>query len=143
LLAVLFVALAALPADGVSASDLDGDGVADSADVCLATYDRLQIDSDSDAIGNACDGDFNNSGFVNAADLAIFRTYFGTSFGPADLNSSGSVNAADLAIFRFLFGKPPGPSGIDNPAYFDLGSFDDGKFWQSASSGFLDSTLLR
>jgi hypothetical protein len=93
-------------------TDTDGDGVADIADNCKLVANPLQEDTDADGYGNICDGDFNNDGSVNFADLALFRQRFGTANADADLDSSGgSINFTDLAIFRGLFGKPPGPSG--------------------------------
>jgi hypothetical protein len=71
-----------------------------------------QRDTDGDGYGNVCDGDLNNDGGVNFADLAIFRGRFVSSDADADFNGDGIVNFADLARFRQLFGAPPGPSGL-------------------------------
>jgi hypothetical protein len=54
----------------------------------------------------------NNNGFVNYADLALFRQRFAGRDGDADFDGNGAVNFADLAILRSLFGKPPGPSAL-------------------------------
>jgi subtilisin-like proprotein convertase family protein len=99
--------------------DTDADGVPDSADNCSAVANgplqpdaggASQRDTDGDGYGNLCDGDFDNNGFVNYADLAVFRAAFGTGNADADLDGSGNiVNFTDLAIFRALFGKAPGP----------------------------------
>jgi Bacterial Ig domain/Thrombospondin type 3 repeat len=90
--------------------DADGDGRGNHCDNCRLLSNAAQIDSDNDGFGNRCDADFNNTGAVNAADLALFRGMFGTVNPVGDLNSSGgAVNAGDLAIFRALFGAPPGP----------------------------------
>ncbi|MBI2801051.1 MAG: thrombospondin type 3 repeat-containing protein [Gammaproteobacteria bacterium] len=97
---------------GVPPPDTDGDGVPDAADNCILVANPDQRDTDHDGFGNLCDGDFNNSGFVNVADLAIFKSRFGTGDPDADLNGSGFVNVADLAIFKRLFGKAPGPSAL-------------------------------
>ena len=48
---------------------------------------------------------------MNFADLAYFRSVFGTADSHADLDGSGFVNFADLAILRARFGSPPGPAG--------------------------------
>ena len=92
--------------------DTDGDGIADDMDNCLGVFNPDQRDTDGDGFGNRCDADFNNDGVVNFADLAIFRSRFGTTNPDADLNGDGVVNFADLAIFNTLFGKPPGPSAV-------------------------------
>jgi hypothetical protein len=92
-------------------TDSDEDGVPDSRDNCIAVPNKDQIDSDGDSFGNACDGDLNNDGVVNALDLAMFRAKFGSrDGGAADMNGDGVVNALDLALFRQVFGGIPGPS---------------------------------
>lgn len=93
--------------------DTDEDGVPDVIDNCTEIANADQRDTDGDLYGNQCDGDLNNSGgIVNFADLALFRSAFGTTNQNADFNGNGGiVNFADLAIFRSLFGQPPGPSG--------------------------------
>lgn len=77
--------------DGISGTDADGDGVADSEDVCPDVFDPIrpldgsaQADADQDAIGDACDAcplvsgedceafeadDFDGDGVLNAADV--------------------------------------------------------------------------
>ena len=92
--------------------DSDGDGVKDGFDNCLLRANANQRNSNGDAFGNVCDADLNNDGFVNAADLALFKKSFGTTNSDADFDGSGFVNAADLASFKSLFGKTPGPSGL-------------------------------
>ena len=92
--------------------DIDHDGIVDALDNCMLVPNPNQRDTDNDGYGNRCDADFNNNGFVNAADLALFKSRFGTNDVDADLDGSGFVNAADLAIFKSLFGKAPGPSGF-------------------------------
>jgi alpha-tubulin suppressor-like RCC1 family protein len=98
----------------VFAPDSDGDGVADPADNCTLVPNPDQRDTNSDGYGNLCDGDLDGSGgIVNFADLALFRSVFGTASPDADFDGSGGVvNFADLAAFRSFFGKPPGPSGL-------------------------------
>lgn len=49
--------------------------------------------------------DLDCSGKVNAADLTILLSKFGTNDPMADLDKSGKVNAADLSILLANFGK--------------------------------------
>ena len=101
--------------------DIDADGVTDSADNCLLKANgplipdaggNSQLDTDGDGYGNICDPDFDNSGIVNAADLAYLKTRFFTTDANADLSGDGIVNAGDLAITKIMFFGPPGPSGL-------------------------------
>jgi hypothetical protein len=94
------------------ARDVDGDAVPDSIDNCTTIANINQLDTNGDGYGNRCDADLNQSNTVNAADLATFKSRFGTTNADADLDGNGNVNAADLAIFKALFGKAPGPSGL-------------------------------
>jgi len=99
--------------------DTDADGIMDHEDNCIEVANgpdipdaggNIQLDVDGDGYGNICDPDFDNSGVVNAADLAYMKiNFFGTD-ALADLNGNGVVNAADLAILKTMFFKPPGPS---------------------------------
>lgn len=101
--------------------DADGDGAHDGQDNCVQSANgpiipdaggKSQLDSDADGYGNLCDGDMDQrGGLVNAADLAVFRSTFGTASPNSDMDGSGGlVNAADLALFRARFGRLPGPS---------------------------------
>jgi len=110
-LAGFFVSASASP-------DSDGDGIGDNLDNCIQVPNADQRNSNAavDLYGNRCDADLNDDGFVNIADLAAFKSVFGTADADADLDGSGFVNIADLAIFKSLFGKPPGPSGLIPPA---------------------------
>ncbi len=108
----------------IAVPDTDLDGALDNADNCrLAANGTLirdagnnvQRDTDGDGFGNVCDADLNQSGSVNAADLVLFRTAFGTAGPHADLNGDGTVNAADLVRFRQLFGQAPGPGVATGP----------------------------
>ncbi|MFZ1684556.1 MAG: FISUMP domain-containing protein [Candidatus Zixiibacteriota bacterium] len=49
------------------ATDADADGVRDSCDNCIATYNPLQEDADVDGVGDACDPDF---GIIHTLDTA-------------------------------------------------------------------------
>jgi hypothetical protein len=101
--------------------DLDGDGVEDLADDCIAGANgplrpdaggHVQLDSDGDGYGNACDPDLDGNGLVNTVDLARFKGVFLTGDDDADLNGDGFVNLADLTILRRFFLRAPGPSAL-------------------------------
>ena len=101
----------------------DNDGIPDVLDKCL--YDSRNVaascDTDQDGYGNPCDADFDQNGFVNAAD---FVTYFVPAFkGGAktrgqDMDCNGVVNAIDFASYfvpKFKGGNGgpvAGPSGL-------------------------------
>jgi len=55
-----------------------------------------------------CEGDLNNDGQRNTADLTLFLGQFGASGAglPGDLNNDGMVNTADLTLFLGRFGTP-------------------------------------
>lgn len=94
-------------------SNEDGDSVADQEDNCIQTVNDDQRDTDNDGFGNICDGDLNNDGIVNFADLAAFKAVFNSSDRDADFDGNGVVDSADLDVLKqSMFGKPPGPSGV-------------------------------
>jgi hypothetical protein len=107
------------PADpcGSHPEDMDSDGICDALDNCklLAV---VTCDTDSDGYGNHCDGDFDQSGFVTAADFGgIWLVDFGIGLDQGtgtDMDCSGFVTAGDfgsLWLPQFTLGTP-GPSGL-------------------------------
>jgi hypothetical protein len=54
-----------------------------------------------------CVGDFDNSGYINIADLLIFFSNFGctSSCGNTDMDGNGSVNVTDLLLLVSVFGS--------------------------------------
>ena len=48
--------------------DTDADGILDGADLCPNTVDPLQLDTDGDGLGNACDLDDDSDGEPDASD---------------------------------------------------------------------------
>ena len=94
----------------VEQTDSDEDGVNDNEDNCLEFKNADQLDTDGDGYGNACDGDLNNDGFVNARDLSIFKLVYLTEDADADFNGDGFVNARDLSLLKLMFNVEPGPS---------------------------------
>jgi hypothetical protein len=110
-----FYVLAVHPGDiGGGDLDGDGDGILDVNDNCTLVFNPNQTDTDSDGYGNACDGDFDNNGIVNAQDLASFKNMYLTTNALGDLNDDGFgfVDSLDLSAFKNLYQHPPGPSGL-------------------------------
>lgn len=51
--------------------DADDDGVCDEVDNCPLSFNPSQIDTDSDAAGNACDADDDNDGLLDTIEIEI------------------------------------------------------------------------
>jgi hypothetical protein len=102
----------------VGCGDLDGDGVCDEADVCSATPDPGQLDSDFDGFGNACDFDYNGDGVVGSSDLQglaarLLRSWSDPGYDPVyDAEGDGAIGDAEMELLVGRFGGPPGPSGL-------------------------------
>jgi hypothetical protein len=92
--------------------DTDSDGVNDDNDNCTLKSNPIQLDTDGDGYGNACDTDINqpNDGITNALDVGTLKAQFLTSGPDADFNGDGIVNALDVGILKQFFLQPPGPS---------------------------------
>ena len=72
---ISFTLLAGLALSATAfAADTDLDGIDDSIDNCTDFFNPHQLDSDDDLYGNACDGDLNNDGVVNATDYYILAS---------------------------------------------------------------------
>lgn len=67
-------------------------------------------------------GDLNNDNIVNASDLSIMLTNFGTTNSTADINGDGKDNILDMSILLTHYGQtytPPTSSSIYWGAYMD------------------------
>jgi endoglucanase len=98
----------------IEIQDVDRDGVSDNVDNCINVANADQRDSNNDGFGNVCDADLDDSGFVNFADLALFKSAFGSNDADADFDGNGFVNFADLAMFKSMFGQPPGSAELNS-----------------------------
>ena len=58
----------AFPNDPTETTDTDSDGIGDNGDNCINISNADQLNDDGDALGNACDDDFDNDGVVNLLD---------------------------------------------------------------------------
>lgn len=111
-LAILALAVTALILLG---ADQDGDTVADAIDNCSDRPNASQTDTDEDGYGNACDGDFNNDGAVDAVDANLFKSRFLETVTGCDLvfdmsGNDGLTGAADANAFRLQAARgEPGP----------------------------------
>ncbi len=132
----LLVSSALLIASPAAAQDADGDGVLDANDNCITVPNgptipdaggNIQLDTDSDGFGNACDADYTNDGAVGLPDFAILRAQFGKfdddpTFNPdVDHQGDGAIGIADFNVYRSSFGQEPGPSCCagQSPLLFD------------------------
>lgn len=94
----------------------DTDGVVSFALVGAGAGERFHMSRESPSaprlviyVPPACPGDANGDGVVNAADLSVLLSQFGTGVSPgsgADFNGDGQVNSADLSVLLGSFGAP-------------------------------------
>lgn len=109
-----------------SGVDSDLDGVDNVLDNCTNVANPNQVDADGDGCGNACDGDYDNSGLSSIGDFNTFKLCFtrtvGTPGGPAadptcvesDMDGSGAMTIGDFNLFKnecTTGGSTSGPSG--------------------------------
>ena len=73
--------------------DGDGDGIDDAQDNCPAVANPNQTDTDSDAVGDACDADDDKDGFEDVADNCPL-----VANDQADLDGDGSGDACDADV---------------------------------------------
>jgi probable HAF family extracellular repeat protein len=94
------------PAQGNADSDLFGN----ACDNCTLVGNDDQRDTNGDGYGNFCDPDLDDNGFINLDDFLLLRAVLFTDDPDADFDGSGLVDLADVAIMRTMFRRPPGPS---------------------------------
>ena len=106
-----------------STGDRDRDGIGDECDVCLEVPDPRQRDSDQDGFGDACDADYDNDGFVTAADMQRLSQRWDARRGDVlyspmyDADGDGWIGgpAETELISRSVSLGVPGPSGLTMP----------------------------
>ena len=83
-----------------------------------------QWDADWDGYGNRCDGDYNNNGIVDIADITVCAASFGcftSECAHMDRNGNGLtvlVDIADITQTASELHQLPGPSCIDTTGCF-------------------------
>jgi len=110
----LFFALGNLESLAALPSDVDEDGLADTADNCTDVANADQLDTNGDGFGNPCDADIDNDCSVNFTDLGQMKAVFFSTDPDADLDGDGAVNFIDLGLMKEAFFTSPGPSGLPN-----------------------------
>ena len=85
--------LSALATATEEPQDFDGNGVIDEVD-----FNQMMM---------AAYGDLNTDGVINATDLSMLLTKFGTNDPVYDLNNDGDVNGADISTILARFGQTP------------------------------------
>jgi hypothetical protein len=101
------------------AADTDSDGTPDLVDVCSldpTVPSVCPFDTNADGYGNGCDGDFNDDGASDFADIPLFGADLGLGVDSgigSDQNCDGAVDFSDIAPFGAQLGLGlPGPSGL-------------------------------
>jgi len=96
-------------------ADCDGNGIVDYGEILDGTF----ADTNANGVPDCCDagvscdpcpGDLNQSGTVDAEDLAYILFAWGTDGGKtpqADINDDGTVNANDLSVVLGSWGPCP------------------------------------
>jgi hypothetical protein len=102
----------------VIGSDTDADGLANTVDNCPTVANPDQLNTDGDALGNACDPDDDNDGFSDVVETSAGTSALldcGLNAWPADINNDGFSDITDVASLTGVFGQsvPPAPARYD------------------------------
>ena len=75
------------------------------------TYEGFSFLGQLYVLDRPCEGDFNEDGIVDGADLAVLLVSWGPSESPADLDGDGLVGGSDLGLLFASWGTCPGDGG--------------------------------
>jgi len=104
--------------------DFDGDGDIDEDDFVYMIEHLVQWSRPGGESGIGTKrGDFNLDGLVNGTDLAIMKTWFGTTgvvYSQGNANCDDLVNATDLAILKTNFGFAAPTGAVPEPISLSL-----------------------
>jgi Thrombospondin type 3 repeat len=132
----------------VIGTDPDADGLANTADNCPTLANPDQLNTDGDALGNACDTDDDNDTWSDSSEGVIGTDSLldcGVSAWPADINNDTFVDViGDISAVANHFGQsvPQAPPRYDiapDPPNGSIGVIDDvarmaGLFGQGCSA---------
>jgi hypothetical protein len=102
--------------------DQDDDHIADREDNCISVANTDQRDTDDppDAIGNACDPDYNTDGEVGSLDFSALRAALGSDVNDPepnrydpdiDADGDGTIGMLEFDLLQGCYGGRPGMSG--------------------------------
>ena len=77
-------------------SDNDGDGIGDSIDNCYGISNSDQSDIDRDGVGDVCDLDADNDGWLNQVEIDCGSDPLDIDSRPLDTDADGKANCTDL-----------------------------------------------
>jgi hypothetical protein len=92
-----------VPVDGPFV-DCNGNGIEDAAEILDGSAEDANGNGVIDSCEPPCDGDVNDSGSVDLADLNLVLANFGTATDEGDATGDGNVDLADLNLVLANFG---------------------------------------
>lgn len=82
----------------VTLGDSDGDGVIDADDNCVSIPNSDQLDTDGDGMGNVCDTDDDDDGWLDAIEIECGSDPLDYKSQPLDTDQDGIANCMDPDI---------------------------------------------
>ena len=97
----------------------------------LDTYRGFYFNGELHVLDKTCQGDFNQDGIVDGADLAILLVSWGPSDSIADLDENGEVGGSDLGLLFVSWGPCPG----SDPGFLPRDRSDHNRAAESRRTG--------